>query len=156
MRSSCGSVHPPVRLSLVRDPRACAGPPISQVMVNGPDDVFVERKGRIERVADRPFEGEEAVLHVIERIVGSWVFGSKRRRGSQVWLLHPLPPRRLYVYEFTEFRRDRASYHWLAVRLGLPRTAGWTALSLRLDPVQRRIPKTERQDTGDYESGGRP
>jgi pilus assembly protein CpaF len=38
-------------------------------MVNGPDDVYVERKGRIERVADRLFEGEEAVLHVIERIV---------------------------------------------------------------------------------------
>ena len=37
-------------------------------MVNGPDDVYVERKGRIERVADRLFEGEEAVLHVIERI----------------------------------------------------------------------------------------
>jgi len=39
------------------------------VMVNGPDDVYVERKGRIEGVADRLFEGEEAVLHVIERIV---------------------------------------------------------------------------------------
>ena len=31
--------------------------------------VYVKRKGRIERVADRLFEGEEAVLHVIERIV---------------------------------------------------------------------------------------
>jgi pilus assembly protein CpaF len=29
----------------------------------------VERKGRIERVVGRLFEGEEAVLHVIERIV---------------------------------------------------------------------------------------
>jgi hypothetical protein len=38
-------------------------------MVNGPDDVYLERKVRIERVADRLFEGEEAVLHVIERIV---------------------------------------------------------------------------------------
>jgi hypothetical protein len=27
--------------------------------------VYVERKGRIERVADRLFEGEEAVLHVM-------------------------------------------------------------------------------------------
>jgi hypothetical protein len=33
--------------------------------VNGPDDVFVERKGRIERVEERLFEGEEAVLHVM-------------------------------------------------------------------------------------------
>jgi pilus assembly protein CpaF len=39
-------------------------------MVNGPDDVYVERKGRIERVDDGLFEGEEAVVHLIERIVG--------------------------------------------------------------------------------------
>ena len=39
-------------------------------MVNGADDVYVERKGRLERVPDGLFEGEEAVLHVIERIVG--------------------------------------------------------------------------------------
>ncbi len=39
-------------------------------MVNGPDDVYVERKGRIERAGDGLFEGEEAVLHLIERIVG--------------------------------------------------------------------------------------
>jgi len=39
------------------------------VMVNGADDVYVERKGRIERVPDGLFEGEEAVLHLIERIV---------------------------------------------------------------------------------------
>jgi pilus assembly protein CpaF len=44
-------------------------PEITEVMVNGPGDVYVERKGRIERVADGLFEGEEAVLHVIERIV---------------------------------------------------------------------------------------
>jgi pilus assembly protein CpaF len=49
---------------LLRDPE------ITEVMVNGPDDVFVERKGRIERVESGLFEGEEAVLHLIERIVG--------------------------------------------------------------------------------------
>ena len=31
--------------------------------------MYVERNRRIERVADRLFEGEEAVLHVIDRIV---------------------------------------------------------------------------------------
>ncbi len=41
----------------------------TEVMVNGADDVYVERKGRIERVQGGLFEGEEAVLHVIERIV---------------------------------------------------------------------------------------
>jgi pilus assembly protein CpaF len=44
-------------------------PEVTEVMVNGADDVYVERKGRIERVPDGLFEGEEAVLHVIERIV---------------------------------------------------------------------------------------
>jgi len=38
--------------------------------VNGPDDVYVERGGRIERAPDGLFEGEESVLHLIERIVG--------------------------------------------------------------------------------------
>jgi hypothetical protein len=36
-----------------------------RVMVNGPDDVYVERKGRIERMADRLFEGKKVVLHVM-------------------------------------------------------------------------------------------
>ena len=50
--------------SLLKDPT------VTEVMVNGPDDVFVEREGRIERVRDRLFEGEEPVVHLIERIVG--------------------------------------------------------------------------------------
>jgi pilus assembly protein CpaF len=49
---------------LLRDPE------VTEVMVNGPDDVYVERKGRIERVDGDLFEGEEAVLHLVERIVG--------------------------------------------------------------------------------------
>ncbi len=44
-------------------------PDVTEVMVNGADDVYVERRGRLERVPDGLFEGEEAVLHVIERIV---------------------------------------------------------------------------------------
>ena len=44
-------------------------PDVTEVMVNGPDDVYVEREGRLEKVGDRLFEGEEAVFHVIERIV---------------------------------------------------------------------------------------
>jgi pilus assembly protein CpaF len=45
-------------------------PSVTEVMVNGPDDVFVEREGRIERVPGRLFEGEESIVHLIERIVG--------------------------------------------------------------------------------------
>jgi pilus assembly protein CpaF len=50
--------------SLLKDPE------VSEVMVNGADDVYVERKGRIERVERGLFEGEEAVHHLIERVVG--------------------------------------------------------------------------------------
>jgi pilus assembly protein CpaF len=45
-------------------------PDVTEVMVNGPDDVYVERGGRIERAQDGLFEGEEPILHLIERIVG--------------------------------------------------------------------------------------
>lgn len=38
--------------------------------MNGVDDVYVGRKGRIERVRDGLFEGDEAVSHLIERKVG--------------------------------------------------------------------------------------
>jgi hypothetical protein len=38
-----------------------------------------ERCRRIERVADRLFEGEEAVLHVIERFVAPLGLGSTQR-----------------------------------------------------------------------------
>lgn len=40
-------------------PGAKKGVAATKVMVNGPDDAFVE-EGRIERVRDRPFEGEES------------------------------------------------------------------------------------------------
>ena len=49
--------------------RLLKDPEVSEVMVNGADDVYVERKGRIERVNDLLFEGEEQVFHLIERIV---------------------------------------------------------------------------------------
>ena len=49
--------------------RLLKDPEVTEVMVNGADDVYVERKGRIERVDDLCFEGEEQVFHLIERIV---------------------------------------------------------------------------------------
>jgi pilus assembly protein CpaF len=63
-------------------------PEVTEVMVNGPDDVYVERKGRIEKVEDRLFEGEEAVLHVIERIVAPL---GLRVDGSSPWVDARLP-----------------------------------------------------------------
>ncbi len=49
--------------------RLLKDPEVSEVMVNGADDVYVERKGRIEKVEGLPFEGEGQVFHLIERIV---------------------------------------------------------------------------------------
>jgi pilus assembly protein CpaF len=49
--------------------RLLKDPEVSEVMVNGADDVYVERKGRIERVDGLFVEGEEQVFHLIERIV---------------------------------------------------------------------------------------
>lgn len=43
-------------------------PAVEEVMVNGPDQVFVERAGRIERV-DVGFEDEEQLRNTIERIL---------------------------------------------------------------------------------------
>ncbi|HEX6330897.1 MAG TPA: CpaF family protein [Actinomycetota bacterium] len=63
-------------------------PDVTEVMVNGPDDVYVERKGRIGRVADRLFEGEEAVYHLIERIVAPL---GLRVDGSSPWVDARLP-----------------------------------------------------------------
>jgi pilus assembly protein CpaF len=45
-----------------------ADPAVEEVMVNGPDRVYVERAGRIERVAVS-FEGEQQVRETIERIL---------------------------------------------------------------------------------------
>ncbi|MBC7461681.1 MAG: CpaF family protein [Thermoleophilia bacterium] len=45
-----------------------ADPHVSEVMVNGPDDVFVERAGRIERAPVR-FDDDAHVLRVIDRIL---------------------------------------------------------------------------------------
>jgi pilus assembly protein CpaF len=45
-------------------------PEVSEVMVNGADDVYVERRGRLEKVPHAVFEGEDGVYHLIERVVG--------------------------------------------------------------------------------------
>ncbi|WP_426377543.1 CpaF family protein [Desulforudis sp. 1031] len=43
-------------------------PDINEVMVNGPNQVYVERNGRLER-SDVTFKDNEHVMHVIEKIV---------------------------------------------------------------------------------------
>ena len=45
-----------------------ADPSVDEVMVNGPDAVYVERRGRLERVGVQ-FAGEAELLHAIERVL---------------------------------------------------------------------------------------
>ncbi len=59
--------------------RLLKDPEVSEVMVNGADDIYVERKGRIERVDGLLFEGEEQVFHLIERIVAPEPALARRR-----------------------------------------------------------------------------
>ncbi len=45
-----------------------ADPTITEIMVNGPDSVYIERQGHIEKVAIK-FQSDEHVLQIIDRIV---------------------------------------------------------------------------------------
>ena len=44
-------------------------PEVTEIMVNGPDDIFIEKNGRIEK-SPKAFSSEERLLDVIRRIVG--------------------------------------------------------------------------------------
>lgn len=48
---------------LLRDPR------ITEVMINAPDDIYIERGGKIER-ADITLESDAQILHLAERVIG--------------------------------------------------------------------------------------
>jgi len=48
--------------SLLKDPE------VTEIMINGPHQIYVERKGNIE-LTDSTFTGEEQLLHLIDRII---------------------------------------------------------------------------------------
>lgn len=49
--------------SLLRDPR------ITEVMINGPSDIFVERRGKLQKT-DLKLDSEAQIHHLIERVIG--------------------------------------------------------------------------------------
>ena len=70
---------------------------VSEIMVNGPNQVYVEREGRLERV-EKAFSSPQAVLSVIERIVAplgrhvdesSPLVDARLRDGSRVNAIIP-------------------------------------------------------------------
>ena len=109
-------------------------------MVKGPDDVYVERKGRIERAPDVGFEGEDDVL-LIERIVGP---RGLRVDGSSPWADARLPDgSRVQTKSnalgwLARVRRQAGrinstapveSVRWISVARGLPRVANDSAFA---------------------------
>jgi pilus assembly protein CpaF len=76
-----------------------ADPEVTEIMVNGPQHIYVERRGRIE-LTDRTFLDEKSVLAVIERIVAPLgrridesqpYVDARLRDGSRVnAIIHPL------------------------------------------------------------------
>ena len=54
-------------------------PSVDEVMVNGPGEVLVERRGQIERTGVS-FAGEAELMHAIERILAPLGGGWTRRR----------------------------------------------------------------------------
>jgi pilus assembly protein CpaF len=49
--------------------RLIGDPTITEIMVNGPDEVYVERKGKITRRPDVRFKDEAHVRHIIDRVI---------------------------------------------------------------------------------------
>ncbi|MGI8427135.1 MAG: CpaF family protein [Actinomycetota bacterium] len=49
--------------ALLRDPR------ITEVMINGPQDIFIERRGQLEKT-DVRLESDAQIIHLIERVIG--------------------------------------------------------------------------------------
>ena len=43
-------------------------PSVTEVMVNGPDSIYIERKGRLQKT-DVRFRNTEHLMHIIDRIV---------------------------------------------------------------------------------------
>ena len=49
--------------ALMRDPE------VTELMINGPNDIFVEREGRLSRV-DVKLGSDDEILHLVERVIG--------------------------------------------------------------------------------------
>jgi pilus assembly protein CpaF len=91
---------------------------ISEIMVNGPDKIFIERRGRVEKSATR-FTSVESLMSIIERIVtplgrrideGSPMVDARLPDGSRVNAI--IPPLSLVgpVLTIRKFSKQRFSF----------------------------------------------
>nr|PZN73958.1 MAG: pilus assembly protein CpaF [Bacillota bacterium] len=97
-------------------------PEVTEILVNRYDDIWVERRGRLERVEGLAFESDQAVRHLAERIAGPI-----RRRIDE---RHPILDARLadgsrVCATLSPPALDGCA---MAIRKFSPRMLGWQAL----------------------------
>jgi len=76
---------------------------ITEVMVNGPNKVYIEKKGKLTKT-NITFENDEQVMRLIDRIISPWA-------GASMQILPPWMP---------VFRMDRVSMLSSAVAIDGP------------------------------------
>jgi len=101
-------------------------PQVSDILVNGADQVYVERRGKLE-LTDVEFSDDEHVMHVIERIVvsigrhideGSPMCDARLPDGSRVNAIIPPLAFDYPVLSIRKFRTDALSMEELVGRFG--------------------------------------
>jgi pilus assembly protein CpaF len=114
---------------------------VTEIMVNGPDEVFIERAGRL-FATDRTFPGDDALrsaVHNIAQYVGREInadqpiLDARLPDGSRVHVIIPPSSRQGVCLSIRKFRRDTLSLSDF-IRLGsLDETAAeFLSLSVRL------------------------
>ena len=107
-----------------------ADPTVDEVMVNGPEDVWVERGGRLECASGVGFAGERELMHAIERVLAplgrrvdeaSPLCDARLADGSRVNVV--IPPLALSgpCLTIRKFRRQGFSLEDLVANETLPR-----------------------------------
>ncbi len=87
---------------------------ITEVMINGPDDIFIEEKGRLYKL-DKSFESERRLEDIVQRIVGmagrevnqaSPIVDTRLPNGSRVNVVLPPISRNGAIVTIRKFSKD--------------------------------------------------
>ncbi|MFI3170043.1 MAG: CpaF family protein [Faecalibacterium sp.] len=87
---------------------------ITEVMINGPDDIFIEEKGRLYKI-DKTFESERRLEDIVQRIVGlagrevnqaSPIVDTRLPNGSRVNVVLPPISRNGAIVTIRKFSKD--------------------------------------------------
>ncbi|WP_333870933.1 CpaF family protein [Desulforamulus putei] len=83
-------------------------PEVSEIMINGPKDIFIERNGVIEKAQGVEFENEQEVMDVLDRIV--------RRCGRKINYSDPTVDARLGEMRVNAVIKPCASVPYITIR----------------------------------------